>query len=67
MRHAGPAVFSAVPALFDTGEAMKLTWDFPKIRVPYFGVLMLRILLFRVLYQDPLLSETPMKLTCLSS
>ena len=24
-------------------------WDFPKIRVPYVGVLMIRILLFRVL------------------
>ena len=26
------------------------TWDFPRIRVPYFGVLIIRILLFRVLY-----------------
>ena len=25
-------------------------WDFPKIRVPYFGVLIIKILLFRVLY-----------------
>ena len=25
-------------------------WEFPKIRVPYFGVLIVRILLFRVLY-----------------
>ena len=25
-------------------------WEFPKIRVPYFGVLIIRILLFRVLY-----------------
>ena len=25
-------------------------WDFPKIGVPYFGVLIIRILLFRVLY-----------------
>ena len=25
-------------------------WDFPNIRVPYFGVLKIRILLFRVLY-----------------
>ena len=24
------------------------TWDFPKIRIPYFGVLIIRILLFRV-------------------
>ena len=28
--------------------------------VPYFGVLIVRILLFRVLYQGPLFSETPM-------
>ena len=34
-------------------------WDFPKIRLPYFGVLMIRILLLRVLYQGPLFSETP--------
>ena len=27
-----------------------LTWDFPKIGIPYFGVLIIRILLFRVLY-----------------
>ena len=26
------------------------TWEFPKIGVPYFGVLIIRILLFRVLY-----------------
>ena len=25
-------------------------WEFPKIRVPYFGVLIIRILLSRVLY-----------------
>ena len=25
-------------------------WEFPKLGVPYFGVLMIRILLFRVLY-----------------
>ena len=35
-------------------------WEFPKIRVPYLGVLMIRILLFRVLYWGPLFSETPM-------
>ena len=34
-------------------------WEFPKIRVPYFGVLIIRILLFRVLYSGPLFSETP--------
>ena len=32
---------------------------FPKIRVPHFGVLITRILLFRVLYWGPLFSETP--------
>ena len=34
-------------------------WEFPKIGVPYLGVLIIRILLFRVLYQGPLFSETP--------
>ena len=28
----------------------KQTWEFPKIGAPYFGVLIIRILLFRVLY-----------------
>ena len=36
-----------------------VTWEFPKIGVPYFGVLIIRILLFRVLYLGPLFSETP--------
>ena len=27
-----------------------LIWDFPEIRVPYFGVMIIRIPLFRVLY-----------------
>ena len=36
-----------------------LTWEFPKIGVPYFGDLIIRILLFRVLYWGPLFSETP--------
>ena len=30
-------------------------WEFPKMGVPYFGVLIIRILLFRVLYWDPLI------------
>ena len=34
-----------------------------EIRVPYFGVLIIRILLFRVLYQGPLFSETPIYTT----
>ena len=35
-------------------------WEFPKIEVPYFGALIIRILLLGVLYQGPLFSETPM-------
>ena len=30
--------------------SMETRWDCPKIGVPYFGVLIIRILLFRVLY-----------------
>ena len=38
----------------------KLTWEFPKIRGTSFGALIIvRILLFRVLYWGPLFSETP--------
>ena len=33
--------------------------SFRKLGVPYFGVLIIRIRLFRVLYQDPLFLETP--------
>ena len=33
--------------------------EFPKIRGTLFGVLITRILLFRVLYLGPLFSETP--------
>ena len=33
---------------------------FRTLGVPYFGVLIIRILLSRVLYQGPLFSETPM-------
>ena len=33
--------------------------SFGKLGVPYFGVLIIRILLFRVLYKGPLFSETP--------
>ena len=36
-----------------------LNGSFRKYGVPYFGVLIIRILLFRVLYQGPLFSETP--------
>ena len=37
----------------------KPIWGFPKTRGPYFGVLIIRIRLFGVLYQGPLFSETP--------
>ena len=33
--------------------------------IPYFGVLMIRILLFRVLYWGPLFSETPIRILIL--
>ena len=32
------------------GFRLLVIWEFPKIRVPYFGVLIIGILLFRVLY-----------------
>ena len=31
-------------------ESIGDTWEFPKIGVPYFGALMIRILLFRILF-----------------
>ena len=34
---------------------------FPKIRVSYFGIIIKRILLFRVLYSGPLFSESPIR------
>ena len=37
-------------------------WDFPKIRAPYFGVLIIRILLFRVLYWGPYFRKPPYRL-----
>ena len=40
-------------------EVEVFVWEFPKIGVPCFGVLIIRILLFRVLYQGPQFSETP--------
>ena len=36
-----------------------LSGSFRKLGVPYLGVLIIRILLFRVLYSGPLFSETP--------
>ena len=45
-----------------------MVWEFPKIRgtVPCFGVLIIWILLFRVLYWGPLFSETPIWLFLVS-
>ena len=40
-------------------EAPNLNGTFRKEGVPYFGVLIMRILLVRVLYSGPLFSETP--------
>ena len=34
-------------------------WEFPKIGDPYFGVLIIGILPFRVLYQGPLFRKLP--------
>ena len=48
-----------VPGLGGLAAQAREIWDFPKIRVPYFGVLTIRILLLRVLHQGPLFSETP--------
>ena len=39
--------------------AQKPYGSFRKLGVPYVGVLIIRILLFRVLYSSPLFSETP--------
>ena len=48
---------------FRSGAMMWWLWascgSFRKLGVPYFGVLIIRILLFGVLYQGPLVSETP--------
>ena len=41
-------------------------WEFPKIRGTVFGVRIIRILLFRVLYKGSLFSESP-KSICLAT
>ena len=51
---------NSIPGLEDGGRSGQLIWEFSKIRVPYFGVLIIRILLFGVLHEGPLFSETPM-------
>ena len=45
-------IFSKKPEISGNGS-------FRKLGVPYFGVLVIRILLFRVLHEGPLFSETP--------
>ena len=47
--------------VLDLGKHGLFFREFPKIGVPYLGVLIIRILLFRVLYKGPLFSETPNK------
>ena len=47
------AGFAALP------NPTRLIWEFPKIGVACFGVLIIRILLIGFLYQGPLFSETP--------
>ena len=42
-----------------TAPMSTFTWEFPKIRGTVLGVLVIRILLFEVLYQCPLFSESP--------
>ena len=42
-----------------SGGEFRVIWDFPNIRVADFGLLLIRILLFKVLDQGPLFSETP--------
>ena len=58
--HSTQPLNTALPSSLDHGHGelqalnfhpeMLSMWDFPKIRVPYCGVLIIRILLFRVLY-----------------
>ena len=48
------------PTFFGLPVMRLIIWEFAKIRgVPYFGVPIIRILLFGILYWDPLFSETP--------
>ena len=54
-----PYTYIYIHTHMNTHMSNVYTWEFPKIGVPYFGVLITRILLFGVLYWGPLLSETP--------
>ena len=49
MRDFGVKLMSRVIHCSGNKQGHGNTWDFPKIRVPYFGVPIIRILLFRVL------------------
>ena len=49
---------SRLKKLGQSGSGSRM-WDFPKIRVPYVGVLIMRILLFRVLSSGPLFFGNP--------
>ena len=48
-----------VPLEFGARVSTVRIWEFPKIRGTRFGVLIIRTLLFKVPYLDPLFSETP--------
>ena len=52
----GTLAFATAPKAAEATEV----WEFPKIGGTLFGVLIMRILLFRVLYSVPLISETHM-------
>ena len=49
----------SIPRPRRTVIVVRTNGSFRKLGVPYFGVLIIRILLFRVLYRGPLFSETP--------
>ena len=49
--------------VFCESELCSRILSFRKLGVPYFGVLIIRILVFRVLSLGPLFSETPASLT----
>ena len=53
-----PTLPQAILPIYDPRKALiVMSCEFPKTP-PYFGVLIIRILLFRVLYQGPLVSES---------
>ena len=50
------------PSTVTSSQKVSFYGGFRKFGVPYFGVLIIRILLYRVLYMGPLFSETPLLL-----